>query len=225
MKAAYGPWAVLIPVFGLATVVAFQQSVIHRLRTEARQAAEEPSQASEHVVETPPPLQSDRLEREELERLRRENRDILRLRNEVHGLREQIRERERAAEELRNAQGGLRAQNGVLGATASDVEPIPPILRNSFIGAVFVGSFTNSQPQGVVLESVVADSAAAEAQLQGGDVILRVDGRPMTSVEQVVRIVASHSPGDKLVFDFLRDGLPKQVAVVTKPPPVGWTRP
>jgi len=71
----------------------------------------------------------------------------------------------------------------------------------------------------VAINSVVADSAAAEAQLQSGDIILRIDGQPMTTVEQIVRTIAGHNPGDKLHFDFLRDNLPQQVTVTTKPPP------
>jgi serine protease DegS len=77
----------------------------------------------------------------------------------------------------------------------------------------------------VAIHSIASDSPAAEAQLQVNDIILRIDGQPVTSVEQIIRTVASHNAGDRLVLDFLRDGAPKQAVVVTKPPPEHWSRP
>jgi len=217
---------------GLAAVLAFQQRTIRRLRTETRQSAEKLLDSNEPAPESQtPPAHSDLLQQEELKRLRLENRDILRLRNEVRQLRDQLHESERTAETLRRTQIELMARNTLLIDVLTNFESSvsfapsqPPqsfaqIPRNSYIGAVFTGSFTNSQLEGVAINSVVADSAAAEAQLQSGDIILRIDGQPMTTVEQIVRTIAGHNPGDKLHFNFLRDGLPQQVTVTTKPPP------
>jgi len=232
--AGYKTCGLLFLLSGLGALVAFQQVAIQDLRTEVRQSAEKLAAISELPVQNQTPsIQPEVLHQEELERLRLENKDLLRLRNEVHQLRDKLQEKERAADKLRDEllarNNGLNVRIWDVAAGTSTLAPaslsLPSIPRNSYIGVVFSGSFTNSQPQGVAVHSIAADSPAAEAQLQIGDIILRIDGQPMTSVEQIVRTVASHNAGDSLVFDFLRDGVPKQAAVVTKPPPEHWSRP
>lgn len=56
------------------------------------------------------------------------------------------------------------------------------------------------QIQGVVITEVVPGSAADDAGLSVGDVILRVDGERINSPDDVHRIVASRSSGDRVVF-------------------------
>jgi hypothetical protein len=240
--AGYRTCGVLFLLMSLGGLVGFQQIVIQDLRSEARKSAEKLAAINEvYAQPETPAISSDVLHNEELERLRLENRDLLRLRNEVHQLRDQVQEKDRAADKLRDEllarntgpdirSGGLDADGNIwhLSTGTSSFAPaslsFPSIPRNSYIGVVFSGSFTNSQPQGVAIQSVTQQSPAAEAQLQIGDVILRIDGHTMGSVEQIVRTVAGHNPGDTLIFDFLRDGVWKQAAVVTKAPPEQWSR-
>ena len=42
-------------------------------------------------------------------------------------------------------------------------------------------------------------------QLQEGDVILSIDGREPNSVNHCMRILSSYQPGEKLVFNIMRD--------------------
>ena len=231
--AGYRTCGVLFLLIGLGGLVGFQQIVIQDLRSEARQSAEKLVAINEVPAQPETPaIPPDVLHQEELERLRLENRDLLRLRNEVHQLREQVREKDRAADKLRDEllarNTGPHVRIWDLATGTSSFAPaslsFPSIPRNSYIGVVFSGSFTNAQPQGVAIRNVTEDTPAAEAQLQEGDVILGIDGETMSSVEQIVRTVAGHNPGDRLIFDFLRDGVRKQAAVVTKPPPEQWSR-
>jgi len=200
------------------------KKTIQRLRFEAKQSAEELVRINEHLMQSRAmPVQSDSLHEQELKTLRLENRELLRLRNEVRQLRERM-------------QGELLTENKRLNALISTIEtrssalqparpPVPNIPPNSFIGVIFTASFTNQQYQGVTIHSVSADSAADEAQLQTPDVVLRIDGQAVTSVEQIIRTAGSHNPEDKLLFDFLRNGLPRQVGVVNRAPPEQWSRP
>jgi serine protease Do len=54
--------------------------------------------------------------------------------------------------------------------------------------------------QGVVITEVVPGSAADDAGLEVGDVILMVDGQRVNSVDDVHRIVAGHRSGDSVIF-------------------------
>lgn len=54
--------------------------------------------------------------------------------------------------------------------------------------------------QGIVITEVVPGSAADDAGLSPGDVILQVDGQRVTSLEEVHRLVEQHKSGDMVVF-------------------------
>ncbi len=54
--------------------------------------------------------------------------------------------------------------------------------------------------QGVVMTEVVPGSAADDAGLAVGDVILQVDGQRVTTVDEVHRIVSGHKSGDSVIF-------------------------
>ncbi len=95
------------------------------------------------------------------------------------------------------------------------------------------------QTQGVLVEQVVADSPASRAGLQagnnqisvqgqtivtGGDIITSFDGTQVTSMKQLVTLIAKHRPGDKVTIGFLRDGK----SMTARPPgdrPAGPSRP
>ena len=47
-----------------------------------------------------------------------------------------------------------------------------------------------------------------------GDVILRVDGKPVPSVDDLLTILDHHAVGDHVQVEFLRDGRTQQVTVI-----------
>ena len=82
--------------------------------------------------------------------------------------------------------------------------------------------------RGVIVARVVAGSPAAKAGLKagarrvtvdgetmqaGGDVIVTVDGKAVTTSEQVGDAVASHRPGDRVQLVVVRDGARRTVTV------------
>jgi membrane-associated protease RseP (regulator of RpoE activity) len=58
----------------------------------------------------------------------------------------------------------------------------------------------------VRVEAVTPDSPAAQVGLRPGDVILDVEGRPVSSVDALVAGITALEPGDTLTFTYERDG-------------------
>ncbi|HET7462804.1 MAG TPA: trypsin-like peptidase domain-containing protein [Longimicrobium sp.] len=67
--------------------------------------------------------------------------------------------------------------------------------------------------QGVVAQDFPAGSAARQAGLQPGDVIVAVDGKPIQRVGQFQRVIASYHPGDRVKLDVVRYGARRQFTV------------
>jgi len=81
---------------------------------------------------------------------------------------------------------------------------------------------------GVLIQKVTPGGPAEKAGLRGGDVqsvvggqqlrlggdvIVKIDGRPMRSIDDVVTTIARERPGQKVQVEVLRDGKPKTVTV------------
>lgn len=60
--------------------------------------------------------------------------------------------------------------------------------------------------KGVYVDATTKDGAARDGGLQHGDVILKIDGISTPSVPEFMEQIAKHSPGDKLVVSYFRDG-------------------
>jgi serine protease Do len=67
--------------------------------------------------------------------------------------------------------------------------------------------------EGVLVLGVNEDTAAEEAGLQTGDVILSVDGDPVDSTTELHEALADFEPGDEVDVAFLRDKQEKTVTV------------
>jgi putative serine protease PepD len=75
---------------------------------------------------------------------------------------------------------------------------------------VSVGDAENG---GAIVSNVTANSAAAKAGLQQGDVITQVDGKPIDDANDIVAAVQAGTVGQKMTLEFTRDGVKKQVTV------------
>jgi putative serine protease PepD len=72
-------------------------------------------------------------------------------------------------------------------------------------------SVTDAENGGALVSSVAANSPAAKAGLQQGDVITAVDGKPIDDSNDLVAAVQGGTVGQKMVIEFTRDGAKKQV--------------
>lgn len=71
-------------------------------------------------------------------------------------------------------------------------------------------------PQGVLITAVAEDSAAEEAGLKKRDIITAVDGKNVTTIEQISAVLNTHSAGDEMKITFYRNGDEKTVTAVLK---------
>ncbi|MEI6622414.1 MAG: trypsin-like peptidase domain-containing protein [Actinomycetes bacterium] len=71
---------------------------------------------------------------------------------------------------------------------------------------VGVGSAADSSASGATLSSVTAGGAAANAGLERGDVVTKIDNRTITGAESLIATVRSYAPGSTLTVTYTRDG-------------------
>jgi C-terminal processing protease CtpA/Prc len=158
-----------------------------------------------------------RAENQELEKLSVDHDELERLRKEtqeIHKLRAQYQELQR----LRGEFTALQQENARLKAASQpSVAPgvVRPPDRVPAPGAslpppsVWIGVSMQMQPgsaAGVVVQDVVANGPAANSGLVAGDVIMAVDGRPVTSPQQLRAEIGTRSPGQNVTLDVTRDG-------------------
>ena len=70
--------------------------------------------------------------------------------------------------------------------------------------------------QGVYVQSVPADGAAAQAGLKEGDVITKINGTTVTSGMEMSAGIASFRPGEKVPVTYIRNGKENTVTVTLK---------
>jgi serine protease Do len=77
-----------------------------------------------------------------------------------------------------------------------------------------------SVDKGVLLIDIISHSPAATAGLRAGDVILQINNQPVSTIEEVQKLVENSKIGVPLQLQVQRNGQPKQVAVTPAPLPV-----
>jgi len=86
------------------------------------------------------------------------------------------------------------ASHGVLGVSAQEVTQ------------ALADAFKLPRPRGALIAEVHADSAAAKAGLQLGDVIVTVDGHPVEASSDLPLWIAMAVPGQQVQLDVVRNG-------------------
>jgi len=77
-----------------------------------------------------------------------------------------------------------------------------------------VESFGLSKLQGALVNSVEKGGPAEKAGIEPGDVILRFDGKPVASSEDLPRLVGATKPGSKVTLQIWRNKQPRDVQLV-----------
>ncbi|MBD0319068.1 MAG: PDZ domain-containing protein, partial [Gemmatimonadetes bacterium] len=102
-----------------------------------------------------------------------------------------------------------KVRRPALGITLKDVSPEDAeVYRLPRIAGVVVNDLTQGQ------------SAAREAGIRQGDVIVAVDGAQVERTGQLQRLVATHRPGETITLDVIRGGERRQVKVKLAEAPV-----
>jgi len=76
-----------------------------------------------------------------------------------------------------------------------------------------VDEFGLKDRKGAVVQSVSPDSAASKAGLEPGDVIIGWGGKPVTSRDELVRMVVSTRPGTTVPVRVMRDRMERTVSI------------
>jgi S1-C subfamily serine protease len=95
-----------------------------------------------------------------------------------------------------------RVRRGYLGIAGAP-RPLPPAMRETW-----------GMDPGVEIVEVVPGSPAAEAGLRTGDLLVELDGRRLTGVQDVQRLMEDEVIGSRVVVTALRDGLERRMTVV-----------
>ena len=99
------------------------------------------------------------------------------------------------------ATGGSGSGNvGVGFAVPSNTvrEVLPELSRGETIERPYLGVTTAAHPDGAEIQSVRPGSPAEAAGLEAGEVITRVDGRPVQDPDDVAEAVSANDPGNRI---------------------------
>jgi C-terminal processing protease CtpA/Prc len=88
-----------------------------------------------------------------------------------------------------------------------------PGMRRAMLGVNLGGS----EDGGVRVNNVSPGGPAAEAGVKPGDVIVAIKGNKVTTGRELVRVMESVEPGQKVALELSRDGKPVKVEVEARP--------
>lgn len=74
-------------------------------------------------------------------------------------------------------------------------------------------AFGLSRVEGVIVAAVLANDPAQRAGMQVGDILLRLDGQPISSTVSVLNRIAQLEPGSKVEWELLRNGKRMRLSV------------
>ena len=80
-------------------------------------------------------------------------------------------------------------------------------------------SFGITDSTGLVVAGVLADGPAARAGVRPGDVVTRIDGRPVPDARTALNLIAQTAPGSAIQLHGLRDGKSLDVTVTASKRP------
>jgi serine protease Do len=136
---------------------------------------------------------------------------------------------------LINARGEVIGINAAISRQASNIgfaipinqvrEILPQLLAEGRVSRGYLGvalrdldpdlqeSLGLDPHSGAVVQDVTRGSPGERAGLRAYDLITAVDGRPVTSNDQLIREIAARTPGSAVRLDFVRDGRRRSLTV------------
>jgi protein TonB len=107
-----------------------------------------------------------------------------------------------------SAEGDAQGQPGYFGVSVREVEK------------KLAGEIGFAAPFGVLITEVGEGGPAASAGLERGDIVVKVDGRPLESVNTFMRTIADSRAGQKFSLEIWRQGISRQLIVTAGKRPV-----
>ncbi len=81
---------------------------------------------------------------------------------------------------------------------------------------VYSGAWAEGKTEGSKVSGFTDESAARDASMQIGDVIIAVNGQAVHSHDELWNEIAKYQPGDKVAVEYLRDNGPKTIEATLK---------
>lgn len=82
--------------------------------------------------------------------------------------------------------------------------------------SVYTSPYRYNDVTGLLIDSVVSGSAADEAGIKNGDLIIKIDDEEIDSYTTMIKIIQKHEVGDTVKVTILHDGIEKVVNVKLK---------
>jgi S1-C subfamily serine protease len=128
---------------------------------------------------------------------------------------------------LENLKKGETVQRAYLGITSLTVDGQLDALNLPVDHGALVQTVETNSPAEQAglkagdLQATLSGSSSNDSVVLGGDIITKVDGKAITSSEQLSQLVTSHKPGDKVKVEIVRKKDTKTLTVtLAKRPPV-----
>jgi putative serine protease PepD len=114
-----------------------------------------------------------------------------------------------------NSSGGEGGNVGIGFAIPSDTvkSVVDQLMKSGKVSHAYLGVQSQDASNGAQVAQVTANSPAAQAGLQQGDVIKSIDGKTVGSAEALSSVVDEHKPGDSVQLKVSRNGGEKTVTV------------
>jgi putative serine protease PepD len=90
---------------------------------------------------------------------------------------------------------------------------VDQLIAGKTVQHALLGVTVSSASNGATVGSVQSGTGAAKAGLQSGDVITAVDGKNITSSQELRAVIAAHKPGDTITLTIRRSGSTKTLDV------------
>ena len=99
---------------------------------------------------------------------------------------------------------------------SNDIKPVMESIINTGEAPeeIIIGIRGTDTDHGVVVDAVIEDTPAKEAGVKKGDLVLKVDGKTVKSVEEINKIKDGHQKGDTIVLTVYRDGESIKIDIV-----------
>ncbi|HBI09253.1 MAG TPA: serine endoprotease DegQ, partial [Franconibacter pulveris] len=86
-------------------------------------------------------------------------------------------------------------------------------IKGTEMSADIAKAFNLNVQRGAFVSVVLANSGSAKAGIKPGDVIISLNGKPLSSFAELRSRIATTEPGTKVKLGLLRDGKPQEVEV------------
>lgn len=78
--------------------------------------------------------------------------------------------------------------------------------KRDYMAGGFLGVYTERHPDGIIVKKIEEGSAAAEAEIQVGDIIVEADDFPIEDPREFGLAIGSHRPREEVKLQLKRDG-------------------